>query len=161
MIFQFVPSSLIEVPEIPFKEEEVDLEASKTALIIVDMQNDFVRPKGQLVIPAAAATIPHIRKLLKTARNLGMRVAFTQDTHVDGDLEWEIWPEHCREGSWGWEIIDELKPRSGELVCPKNRYDGYGGCVSGCRHHYPARLRKSGGRINHSRLHSGGHRYWH
>jgi nicotinamidase-related amidase len=54
-------------------------------------------------------------------------VAFTQDTHFEGDLEWEIWPEHCRQGSWGWEIIDDLKPRSGELVCPKNRYDGFYG----------------------------------
>lgn len=42
MIFQFVPGDLIEVPEIPFKEE-VDLEVSETALPIVDMQNDFVR----------------------------------------------------------------------------------------------------------------------
>jgi nicotinamidase-related amidase len=91
------------------------------------MQNDFVRPDGQLVVPAAEATVPHIKKLLKTARNLGLRVAFTQDTHYEGDPEWGIWPEHCREGTWGWEIIDELKPRSGELVCPKSRYDGFYG----------------------------------
>ena len=34
-----------------------------------------------------------------------MRVVYSQDTHRRGDPEWLIWPEHCREGSWGWEII--------------------------------------------------------
>ncbi len=126
MIFQFVPGDTVEVPEIPYKEE-VDLDANKTALIIVDMQNDFVKPEGQLVVQAAEATVPHIKTLLKSARSMGMRVAFTQDTHFENDLEWEIWPEHCRRGSWGWEIIEELQPRSGELTCRKNRYDGFYG----------------------------------
>jgi nicotinamidase-related amidase len=126
MIFQFVPGDLVEVPTIPYKEE-VDVDTKKTALIIVDMQNDFVKSEGKLVVQAAEATVPHIKTLLKTARNMGMHVAFTQDTHFEGDLEWEIWPEHCRQGTWGWEIIDELKPRSSELICPKNRYDGFYG----------------------------------
>src|SRR3712207_7257469 len=49
------------------------------------------------------------------ARQRGMKVVFTQDTHTDGDPEWEIWPEHVREGSWGWQIVDELAPREDEL----------------------------------------------
>jgi nicotinamidase-related amidase len=126
MIFQFIPGETVEVPEIPFKEE-VFLPAEKTAVVVVDMQNDFVKPDGQLVIPAAEATVPHLKQLLKTARSLGMYIVYTQDTHFEGDPEWEIWPEHCRAESWGWEIIDELKPRSGDLICQKNRYDGFYG----------------------------------
>ncbi len=54
-------------------------------------------------------------------------MAYTQDTHFDGDPEWEIWPKHCKIGSWGWQIIDELEPRPQELICQKNRYDGFYG----------------------------------
>ncbi len=30
-------------------------------------------------------------------------------------------------GTWGWEFIPELKPQPNELICPKNRYDGFYG----------------------------------
>ncbi|MBN1995146.1 MAG: cysteine hydrolase family protein [Anaerolineae bacterium] len=86
MICQFIPNETVAVPEIPFKEE-IRLNADKTALIIVDMQNDFVDPKGQLLVQAAQATIPHIKTLLKTARSMGMHVAFTQDTHFKNDRD--------------------------------------------------------------------------
>ena len=78
--------------------DEVKVEPSRTALIIVDMQNDFVKEGGSLLVPDAEGTIPAIRGLLSLARESGMRVVFTQDTHY-GDPEWEIWPEHVREGS--------------------------------------------------------------
>jgi nicotinamidase-related amidase len=54
-----------------------------------------------------------------------MRVAFSQDTHDEGDPEWAIWGEHTRVGTWGWEIVDELAPREGELVVRKPRYDAF------------------------------------
>jgi nicotinamidase-related amidase len=126
MEFQYIPGETVAVPEIPFKAE-VRLPGQKTALVIVDMQNDFVIPGGQLVIPAAMATVPNLQALLQSARSRGVRVAYTQDTHFEGDREWEIWPEHCRQGSWGWEIIEALQPVPNEVVCQKNRYDGFYG----------------------------------
>jgi nicotinamidase-related amidase len=126
MSFQFVPAKQVEVPEIQFTDK-MDLPAQKTALIVVDMQNDFVKPEGALLVEAAEETVPQIRQLLTAARGAGIPIAYTQDTHFEGDLEWEIWPEHCRADSWGWEIIEELKPLPGELVCQKNRYDGFYG----------------------------------
>ena len=126
MSIQFVPGETVAVPEIAFKER-VELPADKTALIIVDMQNDFVKEGGTLVVPAAIETVPNIQRLLERARSADAKVAFTQDTHFDGDPEWQIWPEHCRANTWGWEIIEELKPQEGELICQKNRYDGFYG----------------------------------
>lgn len=116
----------LEVPEYEV-HEEVRLDPTKTALILVDMQNDFVKEDGTLFVQDAEGTIPAIRGLLEMARNTGMKVVFTQDTHTDGDPEWEIWPEHTREGSWGWRIVDELQPRDDELVIRKVRYDAFYG----------------------------------
>ena len=116
----------VEVPEYEI-HEEVRVDPTRTALIIVDMQNDFVREGGALLVPDAEATIPKIKDLLELARESGMKVVFTQDTHDEGDPEWEIWPEHVRTGSWGWEIVDELAPREDETVIRKVRYDAFYG----------------------------------
>src|SRR5919202_4154222 len=116
----------IEVPEYDV-QDEVRVDPNRTALIVVDMQNDFVEEGGSLVVPDARATVPAIRRLLELARGTGMKVGFTQDTHQEGDPEWEIWPEHVREGSWGWRIVEELEPREDELVIRKVRYDAFYG----------------------------------
>ncbi len=115
--------------EIPAYEvqEGVELDPSSTALLVIDMQNDFVKEGGSLRVPDAEATIPAIRSLLGLARETGMHVVFSQDTHGEGDPEWEIWPEHAREGTWGWEIVDELAPRAQETVIRKVRYDAFYG----------------------------------
>jgi len=118
--------SNVEVPEYEV-HEEVRVDPTKTALIIVDMQNDFVKEGGTLVVPDAEATVPTIKGLLDSARESGIKVVFTQDTHNEGDPEWEIWPEHVREGSWGWEIVEELKPLEDEVVIRKVRYDAFYG----------------------------------
>jgi nicotinamidase-related amidase len=115
----------VEVPEYEV-QDEVRLDPARTALIVVDMQNDFVKEGGSLLVSDAEGTIPAIQTLLDMARKNDMKVVFTQDTHTDGDPEWEIWPEHVREGSWGWQIVDEFAPRD-ELVIRKVRYDAFYG----------------------------------
>ncbi len=120
-----IPGPTVQVPEIPF-QEKVTLPASDTALIIVDMQNDFVKPGGTLVVPSAAGTVENIRRLLNAARASGVKVAFTQDSQIENDPEFNIWPRHCVIGTWGWQIIDELAPNPpDEIVIQKNRYDGF------------------------------------
>lgn len=52
------------------------------------MQNDFIKDGGTLVVPDAEATLPRIAQLLELARQAGMRVVFSQDTHDEGDPEW-------------------------------------------------------------------------
>ena len=124
MSLQFTAGEQVTLPEIAFKAT-VKLPAAKSAVIVVDMQNDFVKPNGTLMVPDAGGTIAAIQSLLAQARANGTPVAYTQDTHFEGDREWSIWPEHCRAGTWGWQIIDELAPQPGELVCQKSRYDGF------------------------------------
>ena len=119
-------SRSVEVPEYDI-QHRVRVDPARTALVVVDMQNDFVKEGGSLVVPDAEATIPTIKNLLDLARDSGMKVVYSQDTHTDGDPEWEIWPEHVQEGSWGWEIVEELAPREDELVIRKVRYDAFYG----------------------------------
>lgn len=126
MTFPYIPGETVKVPALAFKDS-VTLSAADTALIIVDMQNDFVKPGGSLLVPAAEGTVANIQRLLASARSAGMHVAYTQDTSFKDDPEFAIWPAHAVDGTWGWQIIDELKPLEGELICPKNRYDGFYG----------------------------------
>ena len=118
--------ALLEAPDVAV-EPRVAVIPATTALIVVDMQNDFVKPGGALVVPSDAETIPAVQRLLALARGHGLAVFYTQDTHEPGDIEFPIWGEHVLRGSWGWRIVDELIPQAGERVIEKLRYDGFFG----------------------------------
>lgn len=113
----------VEIPE----PGPVRLDRYRTAVIVVDMQNDFAHPSGRLYVPKARETIPTIAKLLEKARRAGSKIFYTQDWHRPDDPEFSIWGEHAVEGTWGAEIVDELRPSSGEVVVRKLRYDGFYG----------------------------------
>ncbi|MEM2910585.1 MAG: isochorismatase family cysteine hydrolase [Nitrososphaerota archaeon] len=118
---------MVEVPSIP-ETQKVSLDAKSSALIIVDMQNDFVSERGQLYVgEAARRTITSIKRLLGKARKSGAMVVFTQDWHLEDDPEFPIWGKHAVAGTWGSEIIEELKPVEGEVIVKKLRYDAFFG----------------------------------
>jgi nicotinamidase-related amidase len=119
-------ATTVEVPAYTV-QATADIPAAEAALIVVDMQNDFITTGGALVVPDAAGTVPIIRGLLDRARGAGVRVFYTQDSHAPGDIEFPIWGEHVIEGSWGWEIVEALAPAPGDRVIRKLRYDGFFG----------------------------------
>jgi len=116
----------VEVPEYDVAER-VDIDPARSAVIIVDMQNDFVRDDGALPIADAADTIAAIERVRAFAREHDVPVFYTQDSHYDGDPEYAIWGEHCAVGTPGWKIVDELapEPEAGDRVFRKDRYDGF------------------------------------
>ena len=118
--------SSAQLPDIP-RTGSAELPAERSALIIVDMQNDFVHSDGALHVPDAAATVPRIADLAARARSAGVPVFYTQDWHPANDPEFDVWPPHAREGSWGAEIVDELAPHDEDRVIRKPRYDGFYG----------------------------------
>lgn len=126
MSFNFIPGKTIELPDINYKSK-IELEPNRSALIIVDMQNDFVKEGGSLLVEAAKDTVDNIKSIINKARQNNVKVVYTQDTHFKNDKEWEIWPKHCEKNSWGWHIIDEIKPAKDDMVFEKNRYDGFYG----------------------------------
>ena len=116
----------VTVPEYQITDK-VSLKAKETALIVVDMQNDFANPKGSLYVPSTKKVIPNIKRLLDRARKAGVFVVFTQDWHPKDDPEFKIWPVHAVRGTWGSEVIDELKPLENEEKIHKLRYDAFYG----------------------------------
>lgn len=118
---------MVEVPSIS-EPQKVSLDAKSSALIIVDMQNDFVDEKGKLYVgDSARRTILNIKRLLEKARKSGVTIVFTQDWHLEDDPEFPIWGKHAVAGTWGSEIIEELKPIEGEVIIKKLRYDAFFG----------------------------------
>lgn len=116
----------VEVPDIP-REAEIHLPAGVTALVVVDMQNDFVHPKGALYGGDAPAVIPEISLLIERARAKDVPVVFTQDWHGEDDPEFAIWGEHAKAGTWGAEIAAGLSVQPHDTVIRKLRYDAFYG----------------------------------
>ena len=82
-------------------------------LIVVDMQNDFCYT-GKLANKDAVAAIPFIKAQIEHARKNGIRVIYTRDTHGSDYMETgegkHLQIPHCINESYGWQIVDELKP---------------------------------------------------
>jgi len=103
----------------------VTIDAGKTALIIVDMQNDFLLLGGKLGptteagAKACAEYTSRIKALLDKCRGAGMPIVYTQDYHYEGDPEFAIWPPHCIVGTSGQEEVSELTPELGDYVLHK------------------------------------------
>lgn len=115
---------LLEAPTYPVAEK-VEVDPRRTAVVVVDMQNDFVKPEGKLHVPAAQQAIDPIKRLLEKARAAGALVIYTQDLHGEDDPEYRIWGEHVKAGTWGAEIVEELAPQPGDEIVPKPRYDAF------------------------------------
>lgn len=108
------------------KPTSVTVDAKKTAVMVVDMQNDFCNPKGSLFVgPSVEAAIPCIKTLLDRARGVGIPIIYTQDWHAPDDPEFAIWPIHCVRNTWGAEVVEELKPKPGDIMLRKMTYDSW------------------------------------
>jgi nicotinamidase-related amidase len=116
-----------------------------TALLLVDMLNDLIHPDGKAAVAAKRPmghvneVLPSIERLLSLARQAGVMVVHVQHTTLEHGLglsgPWLDARSHatygmlefCMEGSWGQQVIDQLKPLPGEAVVQKYRYSGFAG----------------------------------
>jgi nicotinamidase-related amidase len=109
--------------------------ANESALLVVDMQNDFVAPQAPLWCPEARRQMPKIKTLIRVCRAIGVPVIFTQNNHADdsSNVFFGIWPilrnsEILRKGSKGSEIVHEIRPLPGErIIDAKHSYDAFAG----------------------------------
>lgn len=109
------------------------VDGNRTALLVIDMQRDFVEEGAIMEVPMARARIPQMRAILHACREMGLPVFFTR--HVLSDrfdispLETTYLPQlktgGMREGTPGADVIPELAPRPDETVIVKHRYDAF------------------------------------
>jgi ureidoacrylate peracid hydrolase len=133
--------------------EPIELDLFKSAIIVVDMQNAFVKNGGYLDltghdISATQKIIPPCRKIITAFRSRGVKIIYFQmgyspDLSDKGALDSpgtlksrvlnfinrhpEFKDKVYIYGTWGAEIIDELKPETGDITIKKQRYDGFFG----------------------------------
>lgn len=86
----------------------------KKITIVIDMQNDFLT--GALANPDAVSIIPSVLKEINAADF----VVYTRDTHGSDYMETQEGKKlpvpHCINGTWGWNIVEELMPRNIDSV---------------------------------------------
>jgi len=98
----------------------------KTAVVVVDMINDFVT--GVFKSERAEKIIPNVRRLLDFARKEKIPIIYASDAHLPNmDKEFGVWPPHAVAGTWGAQIVDELKPQKGDYTIQKRRYSAFQG----------------------------------
>ncbi|MGF7158395.1 nicotinamidase-related amidase [Rhodoligotrophos appendicifer] len=143
------PMSTRKVPGIPHAFPlKGDLRPETTAVVVIDMQHDFVSPGGYMhalgvSLAGLRAPIEPIRNVLTAARSWGCRVIHTREGYAQdlSDLQpWKIGGApndavsigdagpHGRfliRGEAGWDIVSELAPIPGEAVFDKPSYGAF------------------------------------
>jgi len=99
----------------------------KTALLIIDMLNDFVLEGAPLEVPATRTILPTLQKRLAAARAAGVPVIYICDAHEPDDPEFARmgWPPHAIKGTPGAAVVAELAPRDNESLVEKTAYSGF------------------------------------
>lgn len=102
-----------------------------TALIIVDVQNDFADPAGSLYVRGGEIVVERVNAEIELAVRERARVVCTQDWHPEHTPHFArdggVWPVHCVAGTWGAELHPALLVPDSTTVIRKgaNGEDGY------------------------------------
>lgn len=103
----------------------------KTALVVVDVQNDFADPRGGLYVRGGETIVPRVNQEIARAAAAGAFVVYTQDWHPESTPHFEkdggIWPVHCVKGTWGAEFHPDLEVVGPVVQKGSNGEDGYSG----------------------------------
>ena len=100
---------------------------SHTALVVVDIQNDFC-PGGALPVADGDKVVPVLNKYIQLFRSASAPIIYTRDWHPPDHSSFKAqggpWPPHCVQGSEGAKFrSDLLQPAEGEVVSKADRKD--------------------------------------
>jgi nicotinamidase/pyrazinamidase len=110
---------------VPFPYDE------RTALAVVDVQNDFADPSGSLYVNGGEAVVGTINDEVEAARAAGALVVYTQDWHPETTPHFAkdggTWPVHCVHDTWGAELHPDLTVAGERVRKGTGGEDGYSG----------------------------------
>ena len=102
-----------------------------TALIVVDLQNDFADPAGGLAVAGGAQVRAEDQLRVESAKTAGASIFYTQDWHPESTPHFAkdggIWPVHCVADTWGAELHPDLVVDGPIVRKGANGEDGYSG----------------------------------
>jgi nicotinamidase/pyrazinamidase len=102
-----------------------------TALVVVDVQNDFADPQGGLYVPGGEQVVAAANAEVEAATAAGATVVYTQDWHPADTPHFEkdggVWPVHCVRDTWGAELHPDLVVRGEVVRKGQSGEDGYSG----------------------------------
>lgn len=102
-----------------------------TALLVIDVQNDFAHPGGSLFVRGADHVIDVVNREIDAASAAGALVVTTQDWHPPATPHFAkdggTWPVHCVAGTWGAALHDDLHPGGPGVLKGQGGEDGYSG----------------------------------
>ncbi|MBC7281060.1 isochorismatase family cysteine hydrolase [Hoeflea sp.] len=110
------------------QDGEAVLDTSKTALVIIDMINEFCKPGGKMVLPGYEQLMPQQKALIATARKNGVPVIFVVDSHrknMRRDREWVKRTPHGIENTWATQVIEDLEVQKDDIIVVKHRYSAF------------------------------------
>ena len=118
----------------PYRFDRID--PRQTAMVVVDMQNDFVADGAKLQSRQARDMVGKLAETLRFCREQGIRVLYTAHVHRDDGCDMGLFrdlygpiADHSSlvDGTKGADIYPELAPAPGEHVIKKHRYSGFYG----------------------------------
>ncbi len=113
--------------------DRADRYDGRTALLVIDVQNDFADPEGNLYVDGGEDVVPLINTEIAEARARDAAVIYTQDWHPPRTPHFETdggtWPVHCVQDTWGAELHPDLAAPDDAPVVKKgvDGGDGYSG----------------------------------
>ncbi|MBI1880368.1 MAG: cysteine hydrolase [Chloroflexi bacterium] len=107
-----------------------NLIVGNAALLIIDMQHDFLEIDGPVLCPTGRQIIPALQQLATVARQADVPVIYTQEVHRPTKIDFgrELDGEeglHCVDGTRGVQIVPELAPGQGDILVRKPRYSAF------------------------------------
>eukprot|EP00249_Psilotum_nudum_P016809 c25993_g1_i1 orf=224-841(+) len=108
----------------------------RTALLVIDMQNDFILPGGPLYVKGGASIVSAVQKAVAFARSKGAMVVWVVREHHASGRDAELFRQHLYEkgetgptvkGTNGAALVDGLKPQDGDYIIVKYRFSAFFG----------------------------------
>ena len=111
------------------------MNSDKHILMVIDMQNDFVSSKGAFAqmgfeVKNIKKVIPTIRKFKESGIQTVYVISHYDDIYLTNSIKERYQRSgynisFCISGTWGAQIVDELKPEKGDIIIIKHRYNGF------------------------------------
>jgi isochorismate hydrolase len=139
-----VASRIAHVQPVKGLREKID--PRHTALVVIDMQNDFIADQGLIAregrdVSQAKEMAEHLPKLIKTARAAGVFVVFVRNVYTSEQNFYlsDVWLEQaarkraggytripvCAAGSWGGDFYGDVRPEPNDPIVTKHRYSAF------------------------------------